>query len=110
MPCTELVITVVKNLRIMDLVRTPCTGLLITHLSPTTCSGPKRPTVPPGNRFCFSLSICRGAALSRATSEVTPSVSHTFSHGEALGTPDEDDWPEVRELPDYPKVSFAKRV
>ena len=32
-----------------------------------------------------------------------------FSHGEALGTPDEDDWPEVRELPDYPKVSFAKR-
>lgn len=29
---------------------------------------------------------------------------------QALGTPDEDDWPEVRELPDYPKVSFAKRV
>ena len=28
---------------------------------------------------------------------------------EALGTPDEDDWPEIRELPDYPKVSFTKR-
>jgi len=28
---------------------------------------------------------------------------------QAIGTPDEDDWPEVRELPDYPKVSFAKR-
>eukprot|EP00438_Fugacium_kawagutii_P015403 Skav225163 [mRNA] locus=scaffold1056:332893:341115:- [translate_table: standard] len=29
---------------------------------------------------------------------------------QALGTPDEDDWPEVRDLPDYPKVSFAKRL
>jgi len=28
---------------------------------------------------------------------------------QALGTPDEDDWPEIRELPDYPKVSFTKR-
>ncbi|CAE7219509.1 cdk20, partial [Symbiodinium sp. CCMP2456] len=28
---------------------------------------------------------------------------------QALGTPDEEDWPEIRHLPDYSKVSFKTK-
>jgi hypothetical protein len=54
---------------------------------------------------CIFGELCTGLALFPGSNNVHDQLDRIFS---IRGTPDEDEWPEVRSLPKYKQLSFAE--